>query len=436
MVVPEQQQVAVAPPPAAKLRSRKAPAADAAHAAGARRPDSGCDATRRCAQRDNRPAAAARDGSAQANKPRRAKTRKKRRVDAQERAGARGCGRGAAPPRRAPHRGGRLACEPRRRSRLRCKERATRGAHRDRVARSVARLAHRRRSHRALRRRRQDVDGDAPECRRRHHRRIRAVELGVLVRRPRGPRAADDRLRRDVHATSASPSRSISPAWPPPTRATPRSTPLTADASAPTTAAAPGGRFRATEGADGTETARNPGPARNPRPTVLRERADDRPAFKERFHDVRTHFSRRRTRGRRPRSRASRRALAVGRRRTGDHAAGERIAVRSGPHDDARRSGRAVADRLQLRHRAGARRPQPAAGARHRQPALHGHRRNRQSRDGAFPIAHRAVAGERARAELRIRPARSRQAAAQVRRPRSDADAQPHRKAARRARKK
>ena len=89
------------------------------------------------------------------------------------------------------------------------------------------------------------------------------------------------------------------------------------------------------------------------------------------------------------------------------------------------RSGRVVAHRLQLGHRAGARRPQPAAHARHRQPALHGHRRDRQSGDGAFPIAHRTVAGERARAELRIRPARSGQAAAQVRRPRGHADAQP-----------
>ena len=112
------------------------------------------------------------------------------------------------------------------------------------------------------------------------------------------------------------------------------------------------------------------------------------------------------------------------RRRTGADA-GESIAVGSGPDHDARRSVGAVADRLQLRHRAGARRSQPAARARHRQPAVHGHRRNRQSRDGALPIADRTVAGQRARAELRIRPARSRQAAAQVRRPRSHADAQP-----------
>ena len=102
----------------------------------------------------------------------------------------------------------------------------------------------------------------------------------------------------------------------------------------------------------------------------------------------------------------------------------ERIAVRPGPDDDARRSVGAVAHRLQLRYRAGARCPQPAADARHRQPALHGHRRHRQSGDGALPIAHRTVAGQRARAELRIRSARSRQAAAQVRRPRGDADAQ------------
>ena len=44
--------------------------------------------------------------------------------------------------------------------------------------------------------------------------------------------------------------------------------------------------------------------------------------------------------------------------------------------------------------------------------------------DGALPIADRAVARERARAELRVRPARARQAAAQVRRPRRHAD--PH----------
>ena len=61
-------------------------------------------------------------------------------------------------------------------------------------------------------------------------------------------------------------------------------------------------------------------------------------------------------------------------------------------HDDARRSGRAGGHRLQLRHRARARRPQPAAAARQLRSALHGHRRDRQSGDGAFPLADRAVA--------------------------------------------
>ena len=83
----------------------------------------------------------------------------------------------------------------------------------------------------------------------------------------------------------------------------------------------------------------------------------------------------------------------------------------------------AVTD-LQLRHRARPRRSQPPDRARHVGSALHGHRRHRQSGDRAFPIADRAVARERARAELRVRPARARQAAAQVRRPRRHAD--PH----------
>ena len=54
---------------------------------------------------------------------------------------------------------------------------------------------------------------------------------------------------------------------------------------------------------------------------------------------------------------------------------------------------------------------------------LHGHRRDRQSRDRAFPFADRAARVERPRAELRVRPARAGQAAAQVRRPRRDAGA-------------
>ena len=36
------------------------------------------------------------------------------------------------------------------------------------------------------------------------------------------------------------------------------------------------------------------------------------------------------------------------------------------------------------------------------QPAVHGHRRHREPGDRSLPIAHRAVAGERARAELRV----------------------------------
>ena len=64
-----------------------------------------------------------------------------------------------------------------------------------------------------------------------------------------------------------------------------------------------------------------------------------------------------------------------------------------------------------------------AAAARRLRPALHGHRRDGESGDRALPIADRAVARQRARAELRIRPARAGQAAAQVRRPRRHARA-------------
>ena len=92
----------------------------------------------------------------------------------------------------------------------------------------------------------------------------------------------------------------------------------------------------------------------------------------------------------------------------------------------ARRSGRARRHGLQLRHRAGARRPQSAAAARHLRPEVHGHRGDGESGDRALPLAHRAVARQRARAELRIRPARARQAAAQVRRPRRHARAHAH----------
>ena len=103
---------------------------------------------------------------------------------------------------------------------------------------------------------------------------------------------------------------------------------------------------------------------------------------------------------------------------------------------DARRSDRSRRHRLQLRHRAGARRPRAAAAARHLRSAVHGHRRDGQSGDRAFPIADRAVARQRARAELRVRPARARQAAAQVRRPRRRRWCGGARRTARRARKR
>ena len=91
--------------------------------------------------------------------------------------------------------------------------------------------------------------------------------------------------------------------------------------------------------------------------------------------------------------------------------------------DDPRRSGRAQRHRLQLRHRARARRAQHRAPARDVRPELHGHRRDREPCDRPFSFAQRAVARQRARAELRIRSARAREAAAQVRRPRRDARA-------------
>ena len=63
------------------------------------------------------------------------------------------------------------------------------------------------------------------------------------------------------------------------------------------------------------------------------------------------------------------------------------------------------------------------AAARHLRPEVHGHRRHGEPGDGPLPLAQRAVARERAGAELRVRPARAREAAAQVRRPRRHAGA-------------
>ena len=91
--------------------------------------------------------------------------------------------------------------------------------------------------------------------------------------------------------------------------------------------------------------------------------------------------------------------------------------------DDPRRSGRTQRHRLQLRHRARARRAQHRAPERDVRPELHGHRRDREPGDRPFSFAQRAVARQRARAELRIRSAGAREAAAQVRRPRRDARA-------------
>ena len=104
--------------------------------------------------------------------------------------------------------------------------------------------------------------------------------------------------------------------------------------------------------------------------------------------------------------------------------------------DDAGRSGRPLGHRLQLRHRARARRAQPAAADRQLRPAVHGHRRHRQSGHGALPLADRARRARRARTELRVRPARTGKAAAEVRRPRGHAGARRARTAGRRARKK
>ncbi len=106
-------------------------------------------------------------------------------------------------------------------------------------------------------------------------------------------------------------------------------------------------------------------------------------------------------------------------------------------HDDPRRSGRAGADRLQLGHRARARRAQP-----------------RSCRAATFDLQFMDIAAtvnpatvhfrsltepsraERPRAELRVRSARARQAAAQVRRPRGHARAHACSRTARRARRR
>ena len=68
------------------------------------------------------------------------------------------------------------------------------------------------------------------------------------------------------------------------------------------------------------------------------------------------------------------------------------------------------------------------AAARHVRSRVPGHRGHGQSRHCALPIADRTVARRRARAELRVRPARARQAPAQVRRPRGDARARASRR--------
>ena len=55
---------------------------------------------------------------------------------------------------------------------------------------------------------------------------------------------------------------------------------------------------------------------------------------------------------------------------------------------------------------------------------VHGHRRDRQPRHGPLPLAHGSPARARRGAELRVRPPRARQAAAQIRRPRRHAGTQ------------
>ena len=141
-----------------------------------------------------------------------------------------------------------------------------------------------------------------------------------LVRRARGARAAHDRRPGHVHRRSASPSRSISRVSPPPTRRSAMvfsvvGPPLPHRRRRPHLAAVLGPQKAQTVTGHATGL-KSRTLQENPSLTVLSERADHRPAFKERFPDVRTHFAHRRSRGRRPRSRAARRALAVRRRRT------------------------------------------------------------------------------------------------------------------------
>ena len=92
-------------------------------------------------------------------------------------------------------------------------------------------------------------------------------------------------------------------------------------------------------------------------------------------------------------------------------------------HRDAQGPDRPLRHRLQLEHRARARRASARVAVRHARPAARRHRRVGQSGDGAFPVAERAVEAGDARAELRVRPARSGAAAEEVRRPRRDARA-------------
>ena len=93
--------------------------------------------------------------------------------------------------------------------------------------------------------------------------------------------------------------------------------------------------------------------------------------------------------------------------------------------DHPRRPDGSCGDRLQLRSRARARHAEHHAAVRQLRSAVHGHRRDGQPRDHPLSIAHQSRRGQRARAELRVRPPRARETAAQVRRPRRHA--RPHR---------
>ena len=105
--------------------------------------------------------------------------------------------------------------------------------------------------------------------------------------------------------------------------------------------------------------------------------------------------------------------------------AGVPAAAAGGPQDAAPRGpGRPGGDGLQLEPRARPRHPRVRPAGGRVRPALRRHRGHSESGDGAPPVAHRAVAAGRARAELRVRPARAREAAPQGRRPRGDA--RPH----------